>query len=118
MFNTGPCRIRTAEPMKWEDVAERVDVTPRLVPATFPRFPMHLRTRDGYHGRMVLSMVVDTAGLVEPGSISVEESTDPRLSAWGCVVALQLRFVPATLAGRRVSALVEQPFSYSVSRGP
>lgn len=118
VFKIGPCQIKTAELVKWDEVASRVDRPARVVPATLPFFPMHLRTRDGYSGRIVLSMVIDTAGRVEPGSVSIEESDDARLSSWGCLVALQLRYFPATVAGKPVMALTEQPLSYSVSRSP
>jgi hypothetical protein len=118
-FRTGSCRIRTPEAFRWEDVVERTDQPPRVIAATMPMFPMHLRTRGGdYSGRLVLAMVVDTLGRVEPATVSVEESTDPRLSNWGCLIALQLRFLPAKAAGHHVPALVEQAFSYSASRSP
>ena len=116
VFTLGPCRIRTSEPVKWEDVVSHVDQPPRIVPATIPSFPMHLGTSRNYSGKIVLAMVVDTAGRVEPGSVSVEESTDPRLSAWGCLVALQMRYLPAIVAGKPVSALTEQPLSYEMRR--
>ena len=118
VFTLGPCRIRTSEPVKWEDVVSHVDQPPRIVPATIPHFPMHLRTSTGYSGKIVLAMVVDTAGRVEPGSVSVEESTDSRLSAWGCLVALQMRYLPALVGGKPVSALTEQPLSYIMGRVP
>lgn len=118
VFSVGPCRIRTPEPVKWEDVVSHVDQPPRIVPATIPFFPTHLRTSRGYSGKIVLAMVVDTAGRVEPGSVSVEESTDSRLSAWGCLVALQMRYLPALVGGKPVSALTEQPLSYIMGRVP
>lgn len=46
-------------------------------------------------------MVIDTAGRVMPGTVGISESTDPRLSAWGCTVAFELRFVPATVGGNQ-----------------
>ncbi len=79
---------------------------------------MHLRTENAYSGRIVLAMVIDTTGGVVQGSVSVEESTDPRLSTWGCLVVYQMRFTPATVAGKRVVSLTEQPLSYNVGVGP
>ncbi len=79
---------------------------------------MRLLTPDGYDGRIVLSMVVDTTGHVQSGSLSVEESTDADLSAWGCTVALHLRFTPASAKDTPVTALVELPLSYHVGRPP
>jgi hypothetical protein len=116
VFTVGPCRIHTDSLVDWQGVASHVDRQARVVPGTVPRFPMRLLSSDGYSGRIVLSMVVDTAGRVEPASVSVEESTDSRLSSWGCIVALQLRFAPATVAGRPVSSLTEQALSYEVGR--
>lgn len=118
VFTTGPCRTHTDSAVVWESVASHVDRQPRVVPATLPMFPTRLRSTDGYSGRIVLSMVVDTLGHVQPASVSVEESTDPRLSSWGCIVALTLRFTPALVAGRPVSALTEQALSYNVSGSP
>ncbi|CAN5398967.1 hypothetical protein BH09GEM1_BH09GEM1_28030 [soil metagenome] len=118
VFTTGPCRIRSDSVVAWDNIASHVDRQPRVVPATLPMFPMRLRSTDGYSGRIVLSMVVDTLGRVQPASVSVEESTDPRLSSWGCIVALTLRFAPALVAGRPVSALTEQALSYNFSGAP
>ncbi len=118
VFRTGPCRFRIAEPFNWESVISRPDHAPQVILSTMPSFPMHLRNRGEYSGRIVLAFVVDTLGRVEPATVSVEESTDPRLSSWGCLVALQLRYVPAAVGGHAVSALTEQAFSYSASRRP
>ncbi|MES2179367.1 MAG: hypothetical protein V4550_16025 [Gemmatimonadota bacterium] len=104
--------------MKWDSVVSAVDQPARIVPSTVPRFPMHLRTENAYSGRIVLAMVIDTTGGVVQGSVSVEESTDPRLSTWGCLVVYQMRFTPATVAGKRVVSLTEQPLSYNVGVGP
>lgn len=114
VFLLGQCPLRTDSLVNWESVASHVDVQARLVPASLPRFPMGLRSTVGNSGRIVLSMVVDTLGHVAPGSVSVEESTDARLSAWGCIVALTIRYVPAMAAGRPVSALTEQALSYNI----
>jgi hypothetical protein len=75
--------------------------------------PVDFRDRDGnYSGKIVVAMVVDTTGSVVPGTLSIEESNDPRLSAWGCMAALLLRFTPATVGGKPVMALTEWPFSF------
>lgn len=63
--------------------------------------------------RIVLAMVIDTAGRVMPGTVSIGQSTDPALSAWGCTIAFDLRFTPALLAGKPVNATGEQPLSFN-----
>lgn len=116
VFRTGGCPTHVADAVKWDDVATEVDVPARIRIATIPRFPMHLRDDGGeYHGRVVLAMVVDTAGTVVPGTVTIDESTDLK-SAWGCLIVFQLRFVPAMKGGKAVHALAEQAFSYNMER--
>lgn len=117
VFRTGACPTHVADAVKWDDVATEVDEPARIRVATIPRFPIHLRDDGGeYHGRVVLAMVVDTTGSVVPGTVTIDETTDPKLSAWGCLIAFQLRFVPAMKAGKVVNALAEQAFSYNMER--
>lgn len=99
-FLTGRCPTRSEASVDWDAVVTAPEKPPRLVPASFRQFPLHLR-RDGYSARIVLAMVIDTAGRVMPGTVGISESTDPRLSAWGCTVAFELRFVPATVGGNQ-----------------
>lgn len=117
VFKTGSCPTHLADAVKWDDVVTEVDEPARIAVATIPRFPMHLRSSSGeYSGRVVLGVVVDTAGNVMPGSVTIDESTDPKLSAWGCLIAFQMRFAPATKGGKAVNALAEQAFSYNSGR--
>jgi hypothetical protein len=111
-FLTGDCPTRSAGSVKWDDIVTAPDRPARLLAASAPRFPTHLR-RDGYSGRIVLAMVIDTAGRVMPGTVSIAESTDPALSAWGCMIAFDLRYMPARVAGKPVNATGEQPFSFN-----
>lgn len=117
VFTTGGCPTHVVDAVKWDDVATEVDVPARIRIATIPRFPMHLRDDGGeYHGRVVLAMVIDTAGSVVPGTVTIDESTDPKLSAWGGLIVFQLRFVPAMKGGKVVNALAEQAFAYNMER--
>jgi hypothetical protein len=111
-FVTGDCPTRSAGSVKWDDVVTAPEQPARLLAASFPMFPAHLR-RDGYAGKVILAMVIDTAGRVMPGTVSIGESTDPALSAWACTIAFNLRFTPALVAGRPVNSTGEQPLSYS-----
>lgn len=113
-FLKGLCPLRSDSLVNWGSVTSHVDRQAQLVPRSLPFFPMAFRSTVGDYGRIVLSFVVDTMGHVAPGSVSVEESTDARLSAWGCVVALTIRYLPAMAAGRPVNALTEQAISYNI----
>lgn len=117
VFKVGSCPAHAAGTVNWDEVVTEVDEPARIVFATVPRFPMHLRDDSGvYYGRVVVAMVVDTAGSVMPGTVTIDESTDPKLSAWGCLIAFQMRFTPARKAGRIVNALGEQAFTYDMGR--
>jgi hypothetical protein len=110
-FVTGDCPTRSAASVKWDDVVTAPEQPARLLAASFP-IPAHLR-RDGYAGKVILAMVIDTAGRVMPGTVSIGQSTDPALSAWACTIAFNLRFTPALVAGRPVNSTGEQPLSYN-----
>ena len=114
-FLTGRCPTLVADSsVKWDSVVDTPDRPARMLPESRPPFPMFLR-RDGYSGKVVLGMVIDTLGRVVPGTVSVTASTDSKLSAWACTIALDLRYAPALVANKPVNALSEQPLSYSAS---
>ena len=113
-FLIGPCPTRSADSVKWDNVVTVPEQPARMLPASRPRFPIHL-ARDGYSAKVVLAMVIDTMGHVMPGTLSVTESTDPRLSAWACAIAFELRYAPALVANKPVNALSEQPLSFAAN---
>lgn len=113
-FLTGSCPTRLADSVKWDAVVTTPERPARIVPQSLPLFPAHLR-RDGYNAKVVLGMVIDTLGNVVPGTVSITASTDPKLSAWACTIAFQLKFTPALVANKPVNALSEQPLSYSAT---
>jgi hypothetical protein len=120
IFGVGVCRTgATAESAIWARVTANADSAPRLLSGTVPIAPLFLRDRSGnYRGRVMLSFVVDTTGWVVPGTISVDESTDARLSEWACKVAVTLRYRPAHKSGVAVYVLKDQPLSYVFGNPP
>ena len=111
-FLTGPCPTAFADSVKWDQVVSTPDQPAHLRPESFPIFPPHLR-RDGYDAKAILGMVIDTLGRVVPGTVSVTASTDPKLSAWVCTIAFDLRYTPAVVGNKPVNALSQQPLSFS-----
>jgi outer membrane biosynthesis protein TonB len=111
-FLIGDCPTGSAALVKWDEIVTAPEQPARLLAASFPMFPAHLR-RDGYNGRVVLAMAIDTAGRVMPGTVSIGESTDAALSAWACTIAFNLRFTPALVAGKPVNSIGQQPLSYN-----
>ena len=119
-FGVGACRTSAAaESPIWARLTADADSAPRLLPGTVPIAPRFLRDRSGnYRGRVLLSFVVDTTGWVVPETISVDESTDARLSEWACKVAVMLRYRPAYKNGVAVYVLKDQPLSYIFGNPP
>lgn len=100
-------------------MVETPDVRATMKRGTVPHPPLTFRGPDGtYRGRIVLALMVDTTGHVVPGSVSVADSTDPRLSHWGCTIAEQLQYLPATFNGKPVLTMVDQPLAYSYGEPP
>jgi len=119
-FGVGPCNSSAAagSPI-WERLTADPDSAPRLLPGTVPIAPRSLRDAAGnYRGQALLSFVVDTTGWVVPGTISVEESNDARLSEWACKVAVMLRYRPAYKNGAAVFVLKDQSLSYVFGNAP
>ena len=79
-----------------------------------PAYPEMLRAA-GVEGRVVVRFVVDTAGRVEPGSITTVEATHLLFERSVRDVLARMRFAPAEVGGRHVRQLVEMPFQFSLS---
>ena len=84
---------------------------PRRLAGPPPVYPSRLR-QQGVTGRVIVSFVVDTAGRVEPASVSVISATerdfvDPTLEA-----VRGSRFSPGLLAGCPVRVRIVQPVNY------
>ena len=80
-----------------------------------PRYPDILR-QAGVEGEVLAMFVVDTTGKVEAGSFKVLKSTHD-LFAQSVRTALPgMRFIPAEVGGRKVKQLVQQPFTFAITR--
>jgi protein TonB len=80
-----------------------------------PRYPDILR-QAGVEGEVLAQFIVDTTGRAEMNSYKVLKTTH---ELFGNAVknALQgMRFIPAEVGGRKVRQLVQQPFSFAISR--
>lgn len=80
-----------------------------------PRYPDMLR-QAGVEGEVLAQFIVDTTGRAEPGSLKVlKQSHD--LFVQSVKNALpQMRFIPAEVGGRKVKQLVQQPFTFSITK--
>ena len=91
----------------------QVERAAALLGAVSPRYPAMLRER-GIEGSVTLRFVVDTAGRVEPASVTVVSSTHELFAAAARAALPALRFTPAAAGGRRVRQLVELPFAFEI----
>jgi periplasmic protein TonB len=88
-----------------------VDRVAAMVAPPRPRYPDRLRAA-GVTGRVVVRLVVDTLGRVEPASVVVRESSHELFAQAVRAVLASLRFSPAEVGGRKVRMLVDLPFEF------
>jgi protein TonB len=88
------------------------DVLMRLLatPAP-PHYPEALR-RAGIEGDVVVKFMVDTTGRVDMRSIEIVRSTHEAFTVAVRESLAKLRFAPATVGARKVSALAMMPFRF------
>lgn len=80
-----------------------------------PTLPEELR-QPGNKGTTIGQFIVDTAGVPEPQSFKVIRETHASYSAAVREALPCMRFSPATIRGRRVRQLVQQPFVFDVRK--
>ena len=85
-----------------------------MIAPPHPRYPDRLRAA-GVTGRVVVRLVVDTAGRVEPGSVVIRESSHDLFTQSVRAVLPSLRFTPAEVGRRKVRMLVELPFEFRLN---
>ena len=89
-----------------------------VVPApgsTSPRYPDMLR-QAGVEGEVLAQFVVDTTGKAEPNSLKILKSSHDLFIQSVKNALPQMKFIPAEVGGRKVKQLVQQPFSFSISK--
>lgn len=82
-----------------------------------PNYPDSL-WRAGIPGRVVVEFVVDTAGLVEPGSVRIVSTTHPFFATAVKSALDGAVFRAASLAARPVRQIVQIPFRFEAGRNP
>jgi periplasmic protein TonB len=91
-----------------------VDRAAVIVSTPRPRYPEQLRAA-GVTGRVLVRLVVDTLGRVEPASVVLRESSHDLFARAVLVTLSGLRFIPAESGGRRVRMLVDLPFEFRLN---
>jgi protein TonB len=80
-----------------------------------PRYPDMLR-QAGVEGEVLAQFVVDTTGKAEPGSLKILKSSHDMFIQSVKNALPQMKFIPAEVGGRKVKQLVQQPFTFSISK--
>lgn len=89
------------------------DLLMRMTASAKPRYPENLRTA-GIDGRVLVRFAVDTLGRIDPASVEIVSSTHQLFTDAVRQVLGVFRFRPAESGGRRVRALAEMPFEFSI----
>jgi periplasmic protein TonB len=94
----------------------QVETAVMAMPGTAtPRYPSMLQSA-GLEGDVRAQFVVDTLGRVEQGSFHVIESTHDLFAAAVRDALGRARFTPAEAGGHKVRQLVEQTFTFRITR--
>ena len=80
-----------------------------------PGYPAAL-AQARVEGRVLAEFVVDTAGLVDVDSFHAVESTNPVFVEAVRAALSTLRYRPATIDGKPVRQIVQQPFVFSLDQ--
>jgi TonB family protein len=80
-----------------------------------PVYPVDLRTQK-VEGTVLASFIVGVDGKAEAGSLKILKSDRQEFSDAITAALPKMRFVPAQIGGRSVRQVVQQPFSFSISR--
>jgi protein TonB len=91
------------------------DAYMNLIKSATPRYPESLR-QAGVDGRVLIRFTVDTLGRIEPSSVQVLSETHALFSRAVRDVISQFRFRAAESNGKKVPALAEMPFEFSIKR--
>ncbi len=89
--------------------------TTEVVSAGRPAYPDSLRAQ-GIEGRVIVQVVVDTAGWVEPGSAAVVRSPHAGFDEAAIAFVYTARFRPARRHGRPIRAVVDVPIDFKLDR--
>jgi periplasmic protein TonB len=85
---------------------------PRALHLAEPRYPEALR-QAGIEGAVIVTYVVDAAGLVEPTSIRIVSSDHPAFAEAVLASVGTARFTPGRVHGRAVRVLVRQVIRFA-----
>jgi TonB family protein len=94
----------------------QVEKQARSAPETaFPRYPAKLKAA-GVAGEVLAQFVVDTTGRVVMSTYKVLKTNHQEFADAVKAALPDMRFIPAEIGGRKVSQMVQQPFTFAISK--
>ena len=109
---TGPVVTNTDQPFFEFQVEKPVVPAPG---GCSPKYPEMLRTA-GVTGEVQAQFIVDTTGRVQAGSFKVLKTTHELFSTEVRKATACFRYLPAETGGKKVRQLVQQPFTFDISK--
>src|SRR6476469_7798861 len=85
------------------------------VPGVTPRYPEMLKSAN-VEGEVLAQFVVDTTGRAEMGTFKVLKSSHELFTQAVKNALVNMRFYPAEIGGRKVKQMVQQPFTFSLTK--
>ncbi len=79
------------------------------------RYPDRMRTAN-VQGEVLAQFIVDANGQFEPGSFKVLRSSHDEFTQAVAAALPNMRFTPAEYQGTRVKQVIQQPFTFSLSK--
>ena len=97
--------------------ANSVDREVVVLRGASPAYPSML-ARAGVEGAVLMQFVVDTLGRVERESMRAVRTDNPLFEQSVRDALARMRFIPAEAHGRKVRQLVQQPYTFALTRAP
>ena len=108
----GTAPVNTDQPYFEFQVEKQVSPVPGQAG---PNYPDMLKSAN-VEGEVLAQFVVDTTGRYEPGSFKVLKSSHELFTSAVKTALGRMKFYPAEVGGRKVKQLVQQPFTFSLTK--
>ncbi|MFL5384860.1 MAG: energy transducer TonB [Longimicrobiaceae bacterium] len=115
---TGPAPLpdfRTNDPIDAKDADQLPELlSPREAQRMLERVYPHMLRDAGVTGHTTVTMVIDRDGRVEPGSVTVQETTHDAFREAAVRAAERFRFRPAKLRGQPIAVSIAIPIDWQI----
>jgi periplasmic protein TonB len=108
----GGTAVNTDQPYFEFQVEKQVQTAPG---SPQPRYPDMLKSANG-EGEVLAQFVVDTTGRAEMNTFKVLKSSHELFTQSVRNVLPNMRFYPAEIGGRKVKQMVQQPFTFALTK--